>query len=138
MLFLNEDTFIDVVQEEQFQDVVTVSASSPLALSKFKRQSESKIIMNSNDMAFPFMVHVTKDSAAQLLKTNKVYGVKKEENISPEPVAYCFRGFDSETEDPTWGYCSPNEVDDIKYGIIGVEEMSFFPLFEIPSELQED
>jgi hypothetical protein len=32
MLFLTESDFIDVVKEEQFDDVVTVSASSPLAL----------------------------------------------------------------------------------------------------------
>jgi hypothetical protein len=138
MLFLTDSDFIDVVKEEQFNDVVTISASSPLALAKFKHHSESKIIVNGENFAFPFTVHVTPESAAYLLKCNRVYSAEKVTNFSPEPVAFCFRGYDSETEDPTWGYCWPNEVDDIKYGIIGVKDMSFYPLFEIPRELQDD
>jgi hypothetical protein len=138
MLFLADDTFIDVVQEEQFQDVVTVSASSALALSKFKRHSEGKIIINPADMVFPYMVHVTIDSAAHLLQSSKVYGVKKEKNISPEPVAFCFRGIEKGTENPTWGYCWPGEVDDVYFSLDDVEDVHFFPLFEIPRDLQDD
>lgn len=137
MLFLADNDFYDVVQEEQFNDVVTVSASSALALSKFKRHSEGKIIMNPADMAFPFLVHVTIDSAAYLLKSSKVYGVKKEQNISPEPVAFCFRGTEKQTDNPTWGYCWPTEVDDVYFSLDDVEDVKFFPLFEVPRELQE-
>jgi hypothetical protein len=138
MLFLDDIDFIDVVKEEQFNDVVTVSASSPLALAKFQYHSESKIIVNDQNFAFPFTVHITPDSAAYLLKCNRVYSAEKVANISPGPVAFCYRGYDSETEDPTWGYCWPDEVDDIKYGIIGVKDMSLYPLFEVPSELQDE
>ena len=138
MLFLKDNEFFDVVKEEQFEDVVTVSASSALSLSMFKRYSEGKIMMNEKNFAFPFMVYVTPDTAAYLLKTTKVYVAEKVENFSPEPVAYCFRGIEEGTENPTWGYCWPNEIDDIRYGMPGIEEMSFYPLFEIPKELADD
>lgn len=138
MLFLAENGFIDVVKEEQFEDVVTVSASSALSLAEFRRHSEGKIVVNAKNLAFPFIVHVTPDSAAYLLKTTKVFVAEKVENFSPEPVAYCFRGTEEGTENPSWGYCWPNEVDDIRYGGIGIEEMSFYPLFEIPKELADE
>ncbi len=64
MLFLTESDFIDVVKEEQFDDVVTVSASSPLALAKFKHHSENEIVVNTDNFAFPFAVYVTRESAA--------------------------------------------------------------------------
>ena len=60
MLFLADSDFIDVVKEEQFNDVVTVSASSPLALAKFKHHSEGKIIVNADNFAFPFIAHHTR------------------------------------------------------------------------------
>lgn len=137
MLFLTDNDFIDVVKEEQFADVVTVSASSPLALAKFRHHSESKIVVNTENFAFPFAVYVTPESAAHLLKCSRVYSAEKVASFSSEPVAYCFRGYDSETEDPTWGYCWPDEVEDIRFGIVGIKELSFYPLFEVPEELQE-
>lgn len=138
MLFLADSDFIDVVKEEQFSDVLTVSASTLLALAKFRRHSESKIIVNDQNLAFPFTVHVTPESAAHLLQCSRVYSAEKVANFSPEPVAFCFRGYDSETEDPTWGYCWPEDVEDIRYSIDGVRDVSFFPLFEVPIELQEE
>ncbi|MEY3129228.1 MAG: hypothetical protein RL405_548 [Actinomycetota bacterium] len=137
MLFLTESDFIDVVKEEQFDDVVTVSASSPLALAKFKHHSENEIVVNTDNFAFPFAVYVTRESAAHLLKCSRVYSAETVANFSPEPVAYCFRGYDSETEDPTWGYCWPDDVEHIRFGIVGVKDMNFYPLFEVPAELQE-
>jgi hypothetical protein len=138
MLFLTENDFVDVVKEQQFKDVVTVSASSALTLARFRRYSEGKIIVNPENMAFPFMVHVSTSDAAHLIKSSRVYAADKVDNISPEPVAYCYRGFERETENPTWGYCWPNEVDDIYYSLDDLEDVSFYPLFEIPKELQND
>lgn len=138
MLFLTENDFIDVVKEEQFQDVVTVSASSPLVLSRFRRYSEGKIIMNADNMVFPYIVHVTIDDAAHLIKSSRVYGAEKVANFSPEPVAYCYRGYERETENPTWGYCWPAEVDDVYFSLDDLEDVRFYPLFEIPKELQDE
>jgi hypothetical protein len=137
MLFLIESDLIDVVKEDQFDDVVTVSAASPLALAKFKHHGEGDIVVNTENFTFPFAIYVTPDSAAHLLKSSRVYAAETVQSFSAKPVAYCFRGYDSETEDPTWGYCWPDEVDDLRFGIVGVKEMSFYPLFEVPAEMLE-
>jgi hypothetical protein len=138
MLFLAENDFFDVVREEQFKDVVTVSASSPLALAKFRPHSEGMIIVNKDDMVFPFMVHVTAGSAAYLLQTTRVFGAETVQQISPPAVAFCFRGTHSETQDPTGGYCWPDEVDDVYFALTDLEDISFYPLFEVPSDLEHE
>lgn len=137
MLFLTENEFIDVVQEEQFQDVVTVSSSSILALARFRRRSEGDIIVNANNEMLPYSVHVTRDDAAHLIQSHRVWGAEKVDNFSPSPVAYCYRGYERETENAVWGYCWANEFDDYYCSQDDLEDVRFFPLFKVPKELAE-
>jgi hypothetical protein len=136
MLFLNDNNFIDVVREPQFPGLVTVCASSPLALAPYRRYSEGAIVRNTDPGAtLPYMVHITLANALQLIGTESHNLEFVEENISPAAVAYCFSGYEKEGGNQSWGYCWPDEIEDVRSALDDLEDIVFYPLFEVPSDL---
>jgi hypothetical protein len=136
MLFLNDNVFIDAVREPQFPELVTMCASSPLGLAPYRRYSEGSIVRNPDpESMLPYMLHVTLRNALQLIGTEPHNLDFVEENISPEAVAYCFSGHQKVDGNQTWGYCWPDEIDDVRFALDDLEDIDFYPLFEVPSEL---
>lgn len=138
MMFLTKGGFIDVVREKDMGGMLTVRATTLPALAQLKRRTFSKPVLAVRDAAtWPYLLHMRAEDINAALKNHKAYGAEKIRRVSPKPVAFYYNAWQHEGDDNVQGYVWPDEVEDMPYAIDGFDEWEFYPVFEVPAELQE-
>ena len=96
LLFLTQNGFLQLVDESKFKNVITLQTNDRGALDPFEALTPSKVMMNVRDIQYPYVLHVRKEVAADVLgcPTVLVPGAVSGGIVSAAPKSYVLEGYD--------------------------------------------
>jgi hypothetical protein len=142
LLYQIETSFVDVVHETPYEDLLTVRASSEEDLNAFTGMTMGEVLTVPHHI-YKFILHVPKPVLEVKLYWKDLKNVEKVERLTPEPAAFAYE-YAVEHEDGTvsgeYWFCWPHEIEEVKESLLVSEqnilgEATFIPLFYIPNEL---
>lgn len=142
MLYQVDTSFVDVVHERPYEDLLTVRASSEEDLQAFTGMTMGEVLTVPHHI-YKYLLHVPKPVLEAKLDWKDLKNVEQLERLTPEPAAFAYE-YAVEHEDGTvsgeYWFCWPHEIEGVKEGLLTSDqnilgEASFIPLFYIPNEL---
>ena len=142
MLYQIDNSFVDVVHETPYVDLLTVRASSEEDLKAFTGMTMGEVLTVPHHI-YKFILHVPKPVLEVKLDWKDLKNVEQVDRLTPEPAAFAYE-YAVEHDDGTlrgeYWYCWPHEIEGVKESLLVSEqnilgEATFVPLFYIPNEL---
>jgi hypothetical protein len=130
------------VVEAPYDRVLTIRASSEEALKPFTRLTSGQVVQVPHHI-YTYIIHISEDVIGREFDWKDIRNVEKVDRLTPEPTAFVY-DFAYEEEDGKvtgdYGYCWPNEIEEVTYTLRTSEkeilgDPSFIPIFFIPREL---
>lgn len=142
MLYQLGDSFVDVVHEKPYEELLTVRASSVEALERFKDMTLGEIVQVPHHI-YTHIVHIPIPVLETELNWRDLRNVEEVERLTPEPAAFGYEYAHEDEDGKAWGeygFCWPNEIESVKQSLLTSErnilgEPAFMPIFYIPGEL---
>lgn len=141
MLYQLGDSFVDIVVETPYKNVLTIRASSEEQLKTFQNMTPS--ILQVPHHIYTHIIHIPVDVIGREFNWKDISKVEQVDRLTPEPAAFVY-DFAYEEEDGKvvgdYGYCWPGETEEVTNSLItGERELlgdpTFLPVFHIPREL---
>lgn len=131
MLFLTDQGFLNVVVEPQFTGVFTLQTNDRSALEPFENQGPAKVMVNPQDITYPYVLHVRKEIVAEVLDCPALLWECElaTRAISAKPLAFAIEGFDRDYAQPVLTYSRLDELAGLKESLHSLENIAIYPMY---------
>jgi hypothetical protein len=142
MLFQFQESFVEIVRERPYKDVLTVMATSPRSLREFYVRTPSHVLPVAHHI-YKWMIHISEsnlpfDVGAELLKELEVA-----DRLTAAPVSYYYEYAHPDVSGNmtfSGSYCWADELSTIEKSLASeikdmIGEPLFIPLFRVPMQL---
>lgn len=131
MLFLTNYGFLNVVFEPQFIGVFTLQTNDRSALEPFEDRGPSTVMVNANDITYPYVLHVRKEIVAEVLDCPALLWECElaTKPVSAKPFAFAIEGFDRDYAQPVLTYSRPDELPGLTDSLHSLENIAIYPMY---------
>ena len=148
MIFLHEDSLIDVVRETTYTGVLTICGDDRKSLAALEPAGFSKPV-RLNGHYFAWAIHIPIDSSPSWLGWKLHNDIETVDRLTAPAKAFTFSYVKESAVDENgvqwgdYGYCWPEDLDFYKKMLTEGEdpilgEVYFVPLWYVPQELKDE
>ena len=89
MLFQIEESFVEIVREHQYKNVLTVMSTTPKGLREFYVRTPSNILPVAHHI-YKLMIHIADSNLPFDVEPEVLAKVEVTDRLTPEPVSYYY------------------------------------------------
>ena len=142
MLFQFQESFVEIVRERPYNNVLTVMASSPKSLREFYVRTPSHVLPVAHHV-YKMMIHISESNLPFDLDPTVLAELEVVDRLTAAPVSYYYEYAHPDLSGNmtfSGSYCWAEQLEEIEKSIaVDVEDMIgdplFIPLFRVPMQL---
>ena len=142
MLFQFQESFVEIVRERPYNNVLTVMASSPKSLREFYVRTPSHVVPVAHHV-YKMIIHISESNMPFDLDPTVLAELEVVDRLTAAPVSYYYEyAHPDMSGNMTFlgSYCWAEQLEEIEKSIaVDVEDMIgdplFIPLFRVPMQL---
>jgi hypothetical protein len=142
MLFQFQESFVEIVRERPYNNVLTVMASSPKSLREFYVRTPSHVLPVAHHV-YKMMIHISESNLPFDVDPTVLAELEVVDRLTAAPVSYYYEYAHPDLSgDMTFSgsYCWAEQLEQIEKSIAAdIEDMIgdplFIPLFRVPMQL---
>ena len=142
MLFTFQSSFVEIVRERPYKNVLTVMATNPTVLREFYVRTPSRVMPVAHHF-YRLMIHIADTNLPIDVDPEVLAQIEVVERLTAEPISYYYEyAHPNISKEMTFSgsYCWADELEDVEKSLfMDVEDMIgdplFIPLFRLPASL---
>lgn len=142
MLFQFQESFVEIVRERPYNNVLTVMASSPKSLREFYVRTPSHVLPVAHHV-YKMMIHISESNLPFDLDPTVLAELEVVDRLTAAPVSYYYEYAHPDLSGNmtfSGSYCWAEQLEEIEKSIaVDVEDLIgdplFIPLFRVPMQL---
>lgn len=142
MLFQFQESFVEIVRERPYNNVLTVMASSPKSLREFYVRTPSHVLPVAHHV-YKMMIHISESNLPFDLDPTVLAELEVVDRLTAAPVSYYYEYAHPDLSGNmtfSGSYCWAEQLEEIEKSIaVDVEDIIgdplFIPLFRVPMQL---
>ena len=142
MLFQFQESFVEIVRERPYKDVLTVMATTPGSLREFYVRTPSHVLPVAHHI-YKMMVHISESNLPFDIEPGLLAELEVVDRLTAAPVSYYYEYAHPDISGNmtfSGSYCWADELANIEKSLASeIEDMIgeplFIPLFRVPMQL---
>jgi len=142
MLFQLQESFVEIVRERPYKDVLTVMATTPRSLREFYVRTPSHVLPVAHHI-YKVMIHISESNLPLDVEPDLLQELEVVDRLTAAPVSYYYEYAHPDLSGNmtfSGSYCWADELSDIEKTLATeIEDMIgnplFIPLFRVPMQL---
>jgi hypothetical protein len=142
MLFQFQESFVEIVRERPYKDVLTVMATTPRSLREFYVRTPSHVLPVAHHI-YKVMIHISESNLPLDVEPELLQELEVVDRLTAAPVSYYYEYAHPDLSGNmsfSGSYCWAGELSDIEKTLVTeIEDMIgdplFIPLFRVPMQL---
>jgi len=142
MLFQFQESFIEIVRERPYKNVLTVMATNARSLKEFYTRTPSHLLPATHHI-YKLMLHISESNLPFGVMPEVLAEIEVVERLTAAPVSYYYEYAHPDLSGKmtfSGSYCWADELSDVEKSLLEntedmIGEPLFIPLFRVPMQL---